>query len=446
VNPRRALALLFLLAFAVLLFVRWRGRSDAASPGAGTPTLYNDALLAVTRLDTEKGIAQFETRVKEDPRDFLSYTILGQLYNRRGRDRGSLADFTRAEQAFQQALRLNPEHTAARTALAAALASQHKFAAAQAEAQTVRDKTPTSIDALTTLTDAYFETGQYKEGEETLKLLTAKLGEDPAVLARRAQMAELKGQTGPAVTLMQRAIDTMRKEADPGPEVAWYEARLGDIYFHTGCLADSERHFDAALRLDDTYPLGLAGLADIRNVQGRFEDAKGLYERAVSGAPQPRRLFDLGMVEERLGQGADAEKRYAEAEAIVKQAGGNQAAYYRELSMFYAERLGKAAEALDYAQKDMTVRKDVRAYDVLAWALYRNKRFDEARTAIGEAMKLGTRDPDFFYHAGMIYDALGDREKAKTYLEEAARISPRGRPELVKMAGASDGRRCDLRN
>ena len=63
----------------------------------------------------------------------------------------------------------------------------------------------------------------------------------------------------------------------------------------------------------------------------------------------------------------------------------------------------------------------MRGYDVLAWALYRNKRFDEAKTAIGEAMKLGTRDPDFFYHAGMIYDALGDRAAAAKYLEEAAR-------------------------
>ena len=130
----------------------------------------------------------------------------------------------------------------------------------------------------------------------------------------------------------------------------------------------------------------------------------------------------------------------------MKKAGENQAAYYRELSIFYAERLGKSADALDYAQKDMAIRKDVTAYDVLAWALYRNKRFDEAKTAIGEAMKLGTRDPDIFYHAGMIYDALGDRAKAQSYLEEAARISPRGRPELVKIAGAADGRTCDLRN
>ena len=238
----------------------------------------------------------------------------------------------------------------------------------------------------------------------------------------------------------------MRRDAEPAPEIAWFEARLGDVYYHTGCLAESERHFDAALRLNSAYPLGLAGLGDIRAAQGRLEDARDLYARAVAESAQPRRLFDLGAIEERLGNGAAAAERYAQGEAMVKKAGENQAAYYRELSIFYAERLGKAPEALDLAQKDLALRKDVRGYDVLAWALYRNKRYDEAKIAIGEAMKLGTRDPDFFYHAGMIYDALGDRAAAAKYLEEAARISPRGRPELVKIAGASDGRRCDLRN
>ena len=444
-NARRALLLVFILAFAALLFFRWR-EQPATSATAGAPTLYNDDVLGVSRLDTDKGIAQFETRIKEDPRDFISMTILGQLYSRRGRDKSDLTDFVRAEQAFHRALQLNPEHANAKSSLAAAYASQHKFSEALAVARELYQKNPASLDALATMADALLETGQYQEGEETIGKLTQKIGEMPAILARRAQLAELKGQTGPAVTLLQRAVESMRRTADPPPEIAWFEARLGDVYYHTGCLAESERHFDAALSLYNTYPLGLAGLGDIRAAQGRLADARDLYARAVAESPTPRRLFDLGTTEERLGNASAAAERYAAGEEMVKKAGENQAAYYRELSVFYAERLGKAADALDMAQKDLALRKDVKGFDVLAWALYRNKRFDEAKTAIGEAMKLGTRDPDMFYHAGMIYDALGDRAKAQSYLEEAARISPRGRPELVKIAGASDGRTCDLRN
>jgi len=444
-NARRALLLVFILAFGALLFFRWR-EQPATSASAGAPTVYNDHMLGVSRLDTDRGIAQFETRVKEDPRDFISFTILGQLYSRRGRDKSDLSDFARAEQSFNHALRLSPEHAAAKSGLAAAYASQHKFSEALAVARELYQKNPASLDALATMADALLETGQYREGEEAIAKLTEKIGEIPAILARRAQLSELKGQTGPAVTLLQRGVETMRKTADPPTEIAWFEARLGDVYYHSGCLAESERHFDAALALYNTYPLGLAGLGDIRAAQGRLEDARDLYARAVAESPTPRRLFDLGTIEERLGNAPAAAERYTAGEEMIRKAAENQAAYYRELSMFYAERLGKAADALDLAQKDLALRKDVRGYDVLAWALYRNKRFDEAKAAIGDAMKLGTRDPDFFYHAGMIYDALGDRAKAAGYLEEAARISPRGRPELVKIAGAADGRKCDLRN
>jgi tetratricopeptide (TPR) repeat protein len=443
-TARHALLAVFLVALIAL--VVFRGRSISDSPPASPPTRAGDSLLAMLAPDTEKGIAQFETRVKEDPRDFLSFTILGQLYARRGRDHGDLASFGLAEAAFNQALRLNADHVAARAGLAAAYASQHRFQEALDAARDVYARSPNSLDALATVSDAHFEIGQYAEGEKALETLSAKAGELPAVLARRAMVAELKGQTGPAVTLLKRAVDSMRRDAQPAPEIAWYEARLGDIYYHAGCLADAERHFDASLSLYPTYPLGLAGLGDIRAGQGRLEDARDLYVRAVTDSPQPRRLFDLGLIEERLGNPSEAAKRYEQAETIVQTAGDRKTAYYRELAVFYAERLGKAADALEFAQKDLALRKDVRAYDVLAWALFRNKRLDEAKAAMAEALKLGTRDPDFFYHAGMIHDALGDREKASQYLEEAARISPRGRPELVKISGASDGRRCDLRN
>jgi len=444
VTARQALLVGFLVVSIALVVFRWRGGSEGRSANALAAS-DGDTLLALSTPDTDKGIAQFETRVKEDPRDFLSLTILGQLYGRRGRDRLDLASFAQAEAAFNHALQLNADHAAARAGLAAAYASQHKFREALTVARELYERSPNSLDALATVSDAYIETGQYQEGEEALQALSRKAGELPAVLARRAQLAELKGQTGPAVTLLQRAVESMRRDAEAAPEIAWFEARLGDVYYHAGCLAESERHFDAALRLNAAYPLGLAGLGDIRAAQGRLDDARDLYVRAVAESPQPRRLFDLGAIEERLGNGAAAAERYAQGEAIVKKAGEHQAAYYRELSIFYAERLGKAPDALDLAQKDLALRKDVRGYDVLAWALYRNRRYDEAKTAIGEAMKLGTRDPDFFYHAGMIDDALGDRAGAATYLEEAARISPRGRPELLKIAGASDGRRCELR-
>src|SRR5688572_26840374 len=96
---------------------------DSNDPG-GSPT--QSAALAIAA--TDRAIRQFEQRVVENPRDYLSCTILGQLRARRARETGDFDAYGRAEEAFRQALNVNKDHVAAMVGLAAALASQHRFA------------------------------------------------------------------------------------------------------------------------------------------------------------------------------------------------------------------------------------------------------------------------------------------------------------------------------
>jgi tetratricopeptide (TPR) repeat protein len=69
-------------------------------------------------------------------------------------------------------------------------------------------------------------------------------------------------------------------------------------------------------------------------------------------------------------------------------------------------------------------RRDIYAYDVLAWNLYRSGKAEEAREEITSALRLGTRDAKLFYHAGMIYHRLGDKPKAHKYLRLALETNP----------------------
>jgi Flp pilus assembly protein TadD len=62
---------------------------------------------------------------------------------------------------------------------------------------------------------------------------------------------------------------------------------------------------------------------------------------------------------------------------------------------------------------------------VLAWALFRNGRVEEAAKQSVEALKQGTRDPILFYHAGLIHDRLGDRVKARDALRRALALQPK---------------------
>ena len=62
-------------------------------------------------------------------------------------------------------------------------------------------------------------------------------------------------------------------------------------------------------------------------------------------------------------------------------------------------------------------------YDALAWSLYKNQRYEEARRASQEALKLGSPEALFFYHAGMIANALGDGATARMKLNKALELN-----------------------
>ena len=102
----------------------------------------------------------------------------------------------------------------------------------------------------------------------------------------------------------------------------------------------------------------------------------------------------------------------------------NQVLYNRQIVLFYADHDLKPDRALELARKELTARKDIYGYDAFAWALFKNGEYSEAADAITEAMKLGTQDANLYYHAGMIYNQLGDKELAREYLEYALLLNP----------------------
>ena len=79
---------------------------------------------------------------------------------------------------------------------------------------------------------------------------------------------------------------------------------------------------------------------------------------------------------------------------------------------------------MEFAQRELDYRRDIYAYDVLAWNLYRNGKLEEAREAVEKALRLGTKDAKLFYHAGMIYRRLGDLAEGQGILQSRAHDQP----------------------
>ena len=115
----------------------------------------------------------------------------------------------------------------------------------------------------------------------------------------------------------------------------------------------------------------------------------------------PEYVAALGDIYSKIGKSAEARKQYELVEYIGKLSALNRLFFYnRELAYFYADHDIKSQEGLKLAQRELDYRRDIYAYDVMAWNLYKNGKAEEAVEAINSALRLGTKEPSFFITPG----------------------------------------------
>jgi tetratricopeptide (TPR) repeat protein len=241
---------------------------------------------------------------------------------------------------------------------------------------------------------------------------------------RLSMLKFLKGDPAGAILEMRRAVETGLEGNQPKENVAWARFKLGATLFQTGDLTGAAQAHEQALSTFPGYHRALAGLAQVRAAQGRYPEAIDGYRKAIGVIPLPEYAAALGDVYTKMGQADEARKQYALVEYIGRLNALNQVLYNRELALFYLNHDLKPGEALDLARKELEVRRDLYTSDVLAWALYKNGRAREALTPMTDALRLGTKDARLLFHAGMIHQALDDREPARRALQEALRLNP----------------------
>ncbi len=96
----------------------------------------------------------------------------------------------------------------------------------------------------------------------------------------------------------------------------------------------------------------------------------------------------------------------------------------RDLALFYADHDIKLDEALALAHKEFEVRHDIYTWDALAWALYKNGKYQEAGDAMRPCAAPWYAGRSLVFHAGMIASRLGQTRQAKDRLQRALRINP----------------------
>ena len=379
--------------------------------------------VSAQHMATDNHITYYQRLLQRNPVNSRAYFGLGDALIRKARETGDPSYFNRAEEALKKSLEINPNNAGAMRHLAYVFYSRHEFEPAAVHASKAIEMDSTDGDSYGILGDALMETGEYEKAENAYQKMM-QLEESLYSYARRAGLKSVRGDSGGAMADLERAVAAGKTAKQPAESIAWAEWQLGNDHFTLGKLEKAEAFYHQSLATYPNYYRASAGMAQVRAAQKRYDDAIDLYRKAIAILPMPEYIAALGDVYSKIGKSDEARKQYELVEYIGKLNALNKALYNRELAYFYADHDIKLQQGLELAQRELDYRRDIYAYDVVAWNLFKNGKFEEAREAVSKALKLGTQDAKLHYHAGMIYQRLGEKEKAREHLSRALTINP----------------------
>lgn len=368
----------------------------------------------------DKNIRSAQGAIEKQPDDPKGYNLLANAFMLKARETGDFSLNARAEQSLQHSFRVEPNNYEGKKLQAALLLNFHKFPEALETAQQALAVNPKDFSIYDMIVDALVEMGDYQGAVESAQK-RVDLRPDTAAYSRISYLRSLHGDTNGSIEMMRMAAESASPSNPEG--IAWCRVHLGDELVNAGKPTEAEREYDLALFTFPDYHLALAAKARSRFAAGDSENAIAFYKRAVDRVPLPEYVTALGDLFTKLGRMDEAKMQYAQVEFIEK-AGANSGTYSRQLALFWADHDIRLDEALTIAQRERSARNDIYSADVLAWCLYKNGRFPEAKVAMDDALRLGTRDPRLLFHAGMISIAVGEKEAGADYLKKALTINP----------------------
>lgn len=207
---------------------------------------------------------------------------------------------------------------------------------------------------------------------------------------------------------------------------AWVELQRGLLGLSVGDYGRALTHYARAEQAYSGFWLVDQHLAQLLAAQGRLDEALALYEAVVVRTSKPELQQALGDLY--LATGSPERARHCHDKALaayLQSARRGDVHYFHHLVEFYADVVEDGAEAVRWARKDLELRPNPSTHAALAWALYRDGRFDSALDAVQTALSFGVREAQLLFRAGTIHQAAGQAEAGQQLLDDAAEINPR---------------------
>jgi tetratricopeptide (TPR) repeat protein len=369
---------------------------------------------------TERNVATLQQYVRDNPKSARNRTLLGAAYLQKARETGDPSYLGKAEELFKKALELDGKDFEAMAGMGSLSLSRHQFWDALRWGERGLTVNPWSPELHGVVGDACVELGEYDRAVKTFQRMV-DLKPQLSAYSRVSYVRELYGDTKGAIEAMSMAVSAGAPNRE---NTAWCQVQLGHLYFNEGNYPMAELEYQMALKHLPKYVHALAGLARLRVAQNKLDEGVRLYEEVVGAMPLPEYVIALGDLYEGRGKSELAKRQYDLVLAMQELYRANGVDTEMEMALFEADHDLNIPAALEQAKKQIQKQANIKAADVLAWTLYKSGQYDEAQSAIQKALRLGTKEPLFLYHAGMIHYKAGQKAKAKEYLSRVLALNP----------------------
>ncbi len=404
-------AFLVVLGMSALLnrssFSAANGAADRLADGGPLPRNTDDLIVAL------------QDRVRADPGEAVGYSQLGNAYLQRARETGDFGFYKRAGDAFAESLERDSENVEATVGEASLALARHDFAEGLRLGRRAQRLAPETNAPFAAIVDGQIEMGRYDAAARSLQEMVDRKP-NLASYSRISYFRELHGDLRGATEAMRLAVSAGGGTAE---SVAYVQTLVGDLQLSAGRVSQAQRAYGEALAGEPGHLPARAGLARIDVVRGNLESAARRLRRVSERLPLPIYLTPLAEIEIVRGNSAQAERDLdlVRAQRRLLQAAGTRQDV--DLVLFEADH-GDPQRAVRFARSVLASAPSVRSSDALGWALTRAGQPRAGLRNAKRALRLGSVDPTFHYHAGMAARALGQRALARRELRRALSLNP----------------------
>lgn len=348
------------------------------------------------------------------------------------------------QQELTEALRLNPQHLAARLELSRLLIGKDPQGALR-----ILDAAPDEQRQETALrvqrTWPLLELNRIEEARSAIASMIDQ--ENPEVMLQdavlRMQQRDFAGaQAGAQKVLAKnpadlRAIELIlrsyagekraaeglaliRRHASQHRNIASVQLLLGRIEMQAGNAVQARAAFETAKQAEPQSTEADWSLVDLDLAERKLDDARRRLTPLLNGPGKIAATAKLGLVEQAAGNYHAASEHYKK----VLDSNPRALLPLNSLAYILAEFLNKPTEALRYAQAAKEIAPDNAGVDdTLGWTYYRMGLYPGAVRHLELAVR---REPTALRHAhlAMAYAKNGDRLRARQALDRAMKMDP----------------------